>query len=170
VYEGRVVNITKFGAFVSILPGRDGLVHISKMGGGKRIEKVEDVLELGQAISVKVDDVDPNGKVSLTPVEPLVPGGSSAGGSDAGSSDKGSSSEKRSSGRDSSDKGSSDKGSSDEDSSDKDSGPARESVSFEDSFDAEIREEFGDLGPGSERPSGGDGGRRGGGRRGGGRR
>ena len=47
VYEGRVVNITKFGAFVSILPGRDGLVHISKLGGGKRIDKVEDVLELG---------------------------------------------------------------------------------------------------------------------------
>ena len=41
VYPGRVVNITKFGAFVNILPGRDGLVHISKMGGGKRIERVE---------------------------------------------------------------------------------------------------------------------------------
>src|SRR5690625_3313658 len=49
-YEGRVVNITKFGAFVNILPGRDGLIHISKMGGGKRIDKVEDVLELGQAV------------------------------------------------------------------------------------------------------------------------
>ncbi len=79
-YPGRVVNITKFGAFVNILPGRDGLVHISKMGGGKRIEKVEDVLELGQEIEVKVDDVDPNGKVSLTPVTPLVPGGGSGGG------------------------------------------------------------------------------------------
>ncbi|WP_421119607.1 polyribonucleotide nucleotidyltransferase [Aquihabitans daechungensis] len=79
VYPGRVVNITKFGAFVNILPGRDGLVHISKMGGGKRIEKVEDVLELGQEIEVKVDDVDPNGKVSLTPVTPLVPGGGSGG-------------------------------------------------------------------------------------------
>ncbi len=44
VYQGEVVNITKFGAFVNILPGRDGLVHISKMGGGKRIDKVEDVL------------------------------------------------------------------------------------------------------------------------------
>ena len=47
VYQGRVVNITKFGAFVNILPGRDGLLHISKMGGGKRIDRVEDVLELG---------------------------------------------------------------------------------------------------------------------------
>src|SRR5690606_14272820 len=43
-YTGRVVNITKFGAFVNILPGRDGLVHISKLGGGKRIDRVEDVL------------------------------------------------------------------------------------------------------------------------------
>jgi polyribonucleotide nucleotidyltransferase len=40
VYEGRVVNITKFGAFVNILPGRDGLVHISKLGAGKRIDRV----------------------------------------------------------------------------------------------------------------------------------
>ena len=43
VYTGRVVNITKFGAFVNILPGRDGLVHISKLGGGRRVERVEDV-------------------------------------------------------------------------------------------------------------------------------
>src|ERR671920_1786160 len=55
IYNGRVVNITKFGAFVNILPGRDGLLHISKMGGGKRINQVEDVLELGQEIDVKVD-------------------------------------------------------------------------------------------------------------------
>ena len=67
VYEGRVVNITKFGAFVSILPGRDGLVHISKLGGGKRIDRVEDVLELGQPLTVVVEDVDPNGKISLKP-------------------------------------------------------------------------------------------------------
>ncbi len=164
VYPGRVVNITKFGAFVNILPGRDGLVHISKMGGGKRIEKVEDVLELGQQIDVKVDDVDPNGKVSLTPVTPLVPGGGSGGGSSAPAAAPAASS---------------DAGSSAPAAAEPTSGAARESVSFEDSFDAEIREEFGDLGPGSERPagsggrpSGGDRGgeRRGGGRRGGGRR
>ncbi|HWW55094.1 MAG TPA: polyribonucleotide nucleotidyltransferase, partial [Acidimicrobiales bacterium] len=47
VYTGRVVNITKFGAFVNILPGRDGLLHISKLGRGKRVERVEDVVELG---------------------------------------------------------------------------------------------------------------------------
>ena len=165
VYPGRVVNITKFGAFVNILPGRDGLVHISKMGGGKRIEKVEDVLELGQEIEVKVDDVDPNGKVSLTPVTPLVPGGGSGGG-EAAPASSGSSSRSESSSR------------SDEAPAASSSGPARETVSFEDAFDAEVREEFGDLGPGSERPGGSGGGRSGGrsgggrdgGRRGGGRR
>ena len=66
-YRGRVVNITKFGAFVNILPGRDGLVHISKLGGGRRIDRVEDVLELGEEIEVIVEDVDPNGKISLLP-------------------------------------------------------------------------------------------------------
>jgi polyribonucleotide nucleotidyltransferase len=160
VYPGRVVNITKFGAFVNILPGRDGLVHISKMGGGKRIEKVEDVLELGQEIDVKVDDVDPNGKVSLTPVTPLVPGGGS-GGAPAGG------------------EGGGDAAPSGGSSSAGDAG--RETVSFEDTFDAEIRQEFGDLGPGADRGPGGGGGDRGGrggerrggsggGRRGGGRR
>ena len=144
-YTGRVVNITKFGAFVNILPGRDGLVHISKMGGGKRIDKVEDVLELGQEVEVTVDDVDPNGKVSLSPVTPLAPGGGS-GGSSSSSDDDG----------DADRSGGSDGG-----------GDAPETVSFEDAFDAELREEFGDLGPGSSRPGGGGGGRK---RRGGGRR
>src|SRR5438309_7376231 len=66
VYTGKVVNITKFGAFVNILPGRDGLVHISKLGRGKRVERVEDVLDLGDELTVRVDDVDPQGKVSLS--------------------------------------------------------------------------------------------------------
>jgi len=76
VYTGRVVNITKFGAFVNILPGRDGLVHISKFGGrGKRVERVEDVVNLGVELQVRVDDIDPQGKVSLSLVgeEPAVP-------------------------------------------------------------------------------------------------
>jgi polyribonucleotide nucleotidyltransferase len=67
-YRGRVVNITKFGAFVNILPGRDGLVHISKLGRGKRINAVEDVLSLGQEIEVRVDEIDDKGKVSLSPI------------------------------------------------------------------------------------------------------
>ena len=64
-YEGEVVNITSFGAFVNILPGRDGLLHISKMGGGKRVERVEDVFALGDRVKVVVRDIDRNGKVSL---------------------------------------------------------------------------------------------------------
>ncbi len=65
-YAGKVVNITKFGAFVNILPGRDGLVHISRLGQGKRVDRVEDVVELGQELEVRVDDIDPQGKVSLS--------------------------------------------------------------------------------------------------------
>jgi len=68
VYKGRVVNITKFGAFVNILPGRDGLVHISKLGGGRRVDRVEDVVSLGDEIEVVVEDIDGNNKISLTPV------------------------------------------------------------------------------------------------------
>ena len=71
VYEGRVVNITKFGAFINILPGTDGLLHISKIGGGKRIDKVEDVLSLGDVVEVNVDDIDPNGKLSLSLAQEL---------------------------------------------------------------------------------------------------
>jgi polyribonucleotide nucleotidyltransferase len=65
VYEGEVVNITKFGAFVNILPGRDGLLHISKIGGNKRIDKVEDVLALGDKVTVVVQEIDDRDKISL---------------------------------------------------------------------------------------------------------
>src|SRR5215211_6135809 len=82
VYQGKVVNITKFGAFVNILPGRDGLVHISKLGRGKRIDRVEDVVDLGDDIEVRVDDIDPQGKVSLSPVGE---GADGAGGGSGGS-------------------------------------------------------------------------------------
>jgi polyribonucleotide nucleotidyltransferase len=83
-YKGRVVNITKFGAFINILPGRDGLVHISKLGGGKRIERVEDVVELGDELEVRVEDVDPNGKISLIPANAPAPREAAEGGGDAG--------------------------------------------------------------------------------------
>ncbi len=84
VYPGRVVNITKFGAFVNILPGRDGLLHISKIGGGKRIERVEDVLNLGDEVEVRVDDIDPQGKVSLSlATQPPPAAGGDARGGDA---------------------------------------------------------------------------------------
>ena len=79
VYKGRVVNITKFGAFVNILPGRDGLVHISKLGGGRRVDRVEDVVALGDEIEVVVEDIDGNNKISLTPVGMESSGASSNG-------------------------------------------------------------------------------------------
>jgi polyribonucleotide nucleotidyltransferase len=155
VYPGRVVNITKFGAFVNILPGRDGLLHISKLGGGRRIDRVEDVVDLGDEVEVRVDDVDPNGKVSLSLASAPPPSGDGGGREpreDRG--DRGDRSESRA-----------------------DGGGGRDTVSFEDAFDAELREEMGDLGPvassgdrggrdrGDRGGRGGDRGRRGGRRR-----
>jgi polyribonucleotide nucleotidyltransferase len=64
---GAVVKTTTFGAFVNIAPGRDGLVHISKLGEG-RIERVEDAVNTGDEIEVEVTEVDPTGRISLTPV------------------------------------------------------------------------------------------------------
>ena len=81
VYDGEVVNITKFGAFVNILPGRDGLLHISKIGGNRRIDRVEDVLNLGDAVKVVVREIDDRGKVSLDMAD--APSGDGDGGSDA---------------------------------------------------------------------------------------
>ena len=153
-YQGKVVNITKFGAFVNILPGRDGLLHISKMGQGKRIDRVEDVFELGQPVEVRVDDIDPQGKVSLSLAGEAPAAAAPSGGSGGG----------RSSSRgDHADPG------------DDDRAPRRQpapsaptgAASFEDAFQEELVQEFGDLGPAStestDRPSGGGGGR--GGRR-----
>jgi polyribonucleotide nucleotidyltransferase len=122
-YLGRVVNITKFGAFINILPGRDGLVHISKLGRGKRINAVEDVLSLGDEIEVTVEEIDDRGKVSLVPAGDLPESSGDgaaapAAGNGAGRGDHGD----------------------------------LETVSFEDSFDAELASELGDLGPASERP------------------
>jgi polyribonucleotide nucleotidyltransferase len=68
-FLGTVVKTTAFGAFVSLLPGRDGLVHISKLGGGKRIAKVEDVANVGDKLQVEITDIDARGKISLVPVE-----------------------------------------------------------------------------------------------------
>jgi polyribonucleotide nucleotidyltransferase len=131
-YTGKVVNITKFGAFVNILPGRDGLIHISKLGGGKRIEKVEDVVDLGDEIQVVVEDVDPNGKVSLALAGAAPAPRERAGGGDDRGADRAS------------------------------SAPSdREYVSFEDAFDDEVRSEFGDLGPAAPAGDGGGRGDRG---------
>ncbi len=70
-YLGTVVKTAAFGAFVSLVPGRDGLLHISqlrKIAGGKRVENVEDVVKVGQKIQVEIAEVDPRGKLSLIPV------------------------------------------------------------------------------------------------------
>ncbi len=67
-FLGTVVKTTAFGAFVSLLPGRDGLVHISKLGNGKRIDKVEDVVSIGSKLRVEIADIDNRGKISLVPV------------------------------------------------------------------------------------------------------
>jgi len=82
-----VVNITKFGAFVNILPGRDGLLHISRLDGSKRVERVEDYLSDGDELKVRVREID-RGKVSLELVEALdgatLPSGDSPSGGGGG--------------------------------------------------------------------------------------
>jgi polyribonucleotide nucleotidyltransferase len=70
-FLGTVVKLTAFGAFVSLLPGKDGLLHISKLrplAGGARVENVEDVLSVGQKLQVEISDIDDRGKLSLVPV------------------------------------------------------------------------------------------------------
>src|SRR5271166_3201652 len=95
-FLGTVVKTTDFGAFVSLLPGRDGLVHISKLGRGKRIAKVEDVVNVGDKLRVEIADIDKRGKISLvlvdeedtapadsTPSAPATPSSGSAAPADA---------------------------------------------------------------------------------------
>jgi polyribonucleotide nucleotidyltransferase len=138
-YAGKVVNITKFGAFVNILPGRDGLLHISRLGGGRRVERVEDVLELGQPVEVVVQDIDPQGKISLALIgedgEPI--GGrepARASSDEPARPIRRARPEERSSQPAPGGSGAAD-------------GVKR--VSFEDEFAAEIENDFGELGPGS---------------------
>jgi polyribonucleotide nucleotidyltransferase len=64
-FLGTVVKTAAFGAFVSLLPGKDGLLHISKLGRGKRIGKVEDVVNVGDKLQVEILDIDQRGKISL---------------------------------------------------------------------------------------------------------
>ena len=70
-YNGTIVKLATFGAFVNLLPGKDGLLHISqirKMHGGKRIENLEDVMNVGDKVEVEIGEIDPKGKLSLIPV------------------------------------------------------------------------------------------------------
>jgi polyribonucleotide nucleotidyltransferase len=131
VYPGKVVNITKFGAFVNVLPGRDGLLHISKLSslaGGKRINNVEDVLTLGQAVEVRVDDIDPQGKVSLSLANAPEGAPASTSGSSSGNGDGARSSHRAPAASSGSGGGN--------------------APSFEDAFEAELVADLGDLGPG----------------------
>ncbi|WP_246262963.1 polyribonucleotide nucleotidyltransferase [Arthrobacter mobilis] len=76
-YLGTVVKTTTFGAFVSLTPGKDGLLHISelrKLAGGKRVDNVEDVVSVGQKVQVEITKIDDRGKLSLSPVVAGEPG------------------------------------------------------------------------------------------------
>jgi len=121
---------------VNILPGRDGLLHISKLSaltGGKRVNQVEDVLTLGQPIEVRVDDIDPQGKVSLSlagDVEPVAAATSLSTGAARSAAPT------------------------------SDQGAGSRAVSFEESFEAQLQAELGDLGPASQPLSDDDGNRR----------
>src|SRR5437762_2419276 len=162
IYTGKVVNITKFGAFVNILPGRDGLIHISKLGQGKRVERVEDVVNLGDELEVHVDDIDPGGKISLSIAG--TEGASGNGSSRETAVGSGSGSATRSGRSDGGSDGGGDGGNGG-------SSGGQPAASFEDFFEEEARQEFGDLGPAetSSRPAdrGGDRGPRRNPRRGG---
>lgn len=65
IYTGRVVRTTEFGAFVEILPGTDGMVHISQLDS-ERVNKVEDVVRVGDELTVMITDIDPQGKIRLS--------------------------------------------------------------------------------------------------------
>ncbi len=69
-FLGTVVKTAAFGAFISLLPGRDGLLHISKVGNGKRVDKVEDFLNVGDKVEVQIADIDQRGKIYLDKVRP----------------------------------------------------------------------------------------------------
>ncbi len=72
-FLGTVVKTAPFGAFISLLPGKDGLIHISKLGNGKRINKVEDVANVGDKLQVEIADIDARGKISLVLVSDSAP-------------------------------------------------------------------------------------------------
>ena len=80
-FNGTIVKLATFGAFVSLVPGKDGLLHVSqirKMHGGKRIENLEEVMKVGDKVEVEIAEIDPKGKFSLVPVlaDGTVPGAS----------------------------------------------------------------------------------------------
>jgi polyribonucleotide nucleotidyltransferase len=77
-FLGTVVKTAAFGAFVSLLPGKDGLIHISKLGRGKRVGKVEDVVNVGDKLQVEIAEIDQRGKISLVLVDEDAAAGAAA--------------------------------------------------------------------------------------------
>ena len=140
-YDGRVVNITKFGAFVNILPGTDGLLHISKIGGKRRLDKVEEVLNVGDAVKVLVDDIDPNGKLSLSMVADAEAGSVDDTDEPIGESEGGQVTAETRQSIETSD--STETSPEDENGSSN----AREYVSFEEHFSGMAEDVYGDMGP-----------------------
>jgi polyribonucleotide nucleotidyltransferase len=88
-FLGTVVKTAAFGAFVSLLPGRDGLLHISKVGDGKRVERVEDYLNVGDKVEVQIADIDARGKIYLDKVRPEGEEAPAEGGERPSSRDRG---------------------------------------------------------------------------------
>jgi polyribonucleotide nucleotidyltransferase len=86
-FLGTVVKTTAFGAFVSLTPGKDGLIHISKLGKGKRLAKVEDAVNVGDRLQVEILEVDQRGKISLGLVDESAPAAPAASGADAPAAD-----------------------------------------------------------------------------------
>jgi len=87
-YLGTVVKTTNFGAFIALMPGKDGLLHISKLrglAGGKRVENVEDVVAVGQKLQVEIAEIDDRGKLSLIPVVEDAEGATDAEGAESDS-------------------------------------------------------------------------------------
>ncbi len=166
-YTGKVVNVTKFGAFVNVLPGRDGLVHISKLGRGRRVERVEDVLNLGDEVTVRVDDIDNQGKLSLSLVGDDED--AEASGADRERGEAPPPRREREARPERSERRERPERSAARDDADVD-GDTRERVSFDEFWDGQAREEFGDLGPSEATRSGAGGRGSGGGGGGGGRR
>jgi polyribonucleotide nucleotidyltransferase len=173
-YTGRVVNVTKFGAFVNVLPGRDGLVHISKLGRGKRVERVEDVLNLGDEVTVRVDDIDNQGKLSLS----LVGDDSDDASDGSGGNGERFESRRRPERGERAERPERGERAERPERGERAERPRRadapadgdrETASFDEFWDSQAREEFGDLGPAETSRGAGGGGDRGE-RRGGGRR
>ncbi len=140
-YDGRVVNITKFGAFVNILPGTDGLLHISKIGGKRRLEKVEEVLNVGDTVKVLVDDIDPSGKLSLSMV---TDSGAESGEVSSEANEQSGDGQSRTETRQPADTSELTEESSEAEEA---SSNAREYVSFEEHFSGTAKDVYGDMGP-----------------------